>query len=99
MHRDRERLLTDLDALAGKRVAWVDRDSCAGYLFPKLELLERGRPPDSLFVGQCFLESHIRVVRAVRDGEAELRARAERTRAEWNAVRAPMRSPSHLRAL
>ena len=49
--------VTDLDALAGKRVAWVDRDSCAGYLFPKLELLERGRPPDSLFVSQRFLES------------------------------------------
>ncbi len=60
-----------VEGLAGKRVAWVDRDSCAGYLFPKLELVERGRPPEALFAQQHFAESHMRVVRAVRDGEVD----------------------------
>lgn len=60
-----------LGALAGKRVAWVDRDSCAGYLFPKLELLERGIVPSSFFSEEQFVESHLRVVRAVRDGQAD----------------------------
>lgn len=63
--------IEDLEGLAGKRMAWVDRDSCAGYLFPKLELTERGQPPDRLFAEQHFLQSHLRVVRAVRDGELE----------------------------
>jgi phosphonate transport system substrate-binding protein len=61
----------DVASLAGKRVAWVDRESCAGYLFPRLELVQRGHPPEALFAEQRFLESHLRVVRAVRDGEAE----------------------------
>lgn len=63
--------IEDVEGLAGKRVAWVDRDSCAGYLFPKLELIERGRSPDALFARQHFAESHMRVVRAVRDGEVD----------------------------
>ncbi|GAB4203554.1 MAG: hypothetical protein OHK0013_17760 [Sandaracinaceae bacterium] len=58
-------------SLAGKRVAWVDRDSCAGYLFPRLELVQRGHPPESLFAEQRFLSTHLRVVRAVKDGEVE----------------------------
>ena len=63
--------ILDVEGLAGRRVAWVDRDSCAGYLFPKLELIERGRPPDALFSRQHFADSHMRVVRAVRDGEVD----------------------------
>jgi len=63
--------VTDAAGPAGKRVAWVDRESCAGYLFPRLELTERGFSPDTLFADQRFLESHMRVVRAVRDGEAD----------------------------
>jgi phosphonate transport system substrate-binding protein len=58
-------------SLEGKRVAWVDRDSCAGYLFPRLELVQRGHAPESLFAEQRFLSSHLRVVRAVKDGEVE----------------------------
>lgn len=63
--------IEDVEGLAGKRVSWVDRESCAGYLFPKLELTERGRAPEALFADQQFAESHMRVVRAVRDGEAD----------------------------
>ncbi|MFN7699278.1 MAG: phosphate/phosphite/phosphonate ABC transporter substrate-binding protein [Deltaproteobacteria bacterium] len=89
--------VTDLDALVGKRVAWVDRDSCAGYLFPKLELLERGRPPDSLFVSQRFLESHMRVVRAVRDGEVDAGATFVQLRgAESRPSRPPGLEPADL---
>ncbi|MCX7807382.1 MAG: PhnD/SsuA/transferrin family substrate-binding protein [Deltaproteobacteria bacterium] len=66
--------LDGLEALKGKRVAWVDPDSCAGHLFPKLELLEKGLEPDALFLSQAFLGAHMRVVRAVRDGEVDVGA-------------------------
>jgi phosphate/phosphite/phosphonate ABC transporter binding protein len=59
------------ESLAGMRVAWVDRDSCAGYLFPRLELVQRGQPPETLFSEQRFLVSHRRVVCAVQAGEVE----------------------------
>ncbi|MBX7195830.1 MAG: PhnD/SsuA/transferrin family substrate-binding protein [Sandaracinaceae bacterium] len=80
----------EIDELRGKRVAWVDRDSCAGYLFPKLELTERGQAPDALFARQHFAESHMRVVRAVRDGECDAGATFVQLRAvEVRASRPP----------
>lgn len=60
--------------LSGARVAWVDRSSCAGYLFPRLALAEHGIAPTSLFAAESFLESHGRVVRAVLRGEADVGA-------------------------
>lgn len=60
-----------LESLRGKRVAWVDKDSCAGFLFPALELQVQGFAPAELFDQQSFLESHSRVVRAVHNGDVE----------------------------
>lgn len=60
-----------LESLRGKRVAWVDKDSCAGFLFPALELQSQGFAPSELFAQQSFLESHSRVVRAVHNGDVE----------------------------
>jgi phosphonate transport system substrate-binding protein len=57
--------------LAGKRVAWVDRDSCAGHLFPRLSLRARGLEPGELFAEERFEGSHGSVVRAVLNGEAD----------------------------
>ncbi|GAB5543805.1 MAG: phosphate/phosphite/phosphonate ABC transporter substrate-binding protein [Sandaracinaceae bacterium] len=59
------------DALTGKRVAWVDRDSCAGHLFPRLALREAGLEPNDMFGEQRFEGSHGAVVRAVMRGDAD----------------------------
>lgn len=60
-----------LESLRGKSVAWVDKDSCAGFLFPALELRTQGFALSALFAQQSFLESHARVVRAVNNGDVD----------------------------
>lgn len=70
----------ELADLAGKRVAWVDRDSCAGHLFPRLELRERGFDPGELFREERFVGSHGSSVRAVMNGEADVGATHAQTR-------------------
>lgn len=61
----------NLEELEGKRVAWVDRDSCAGNLFPRLSIRERGLDPDALFAEEQFAGSHGSVVHAVMSGAAD----------------------------
>jgi len=56
------------------RVAWVDHDSCAGYLFPRLALEDRGLDPDLVFDRQYVLGSHNAVARAVEVGRADVGA-------------------------
>ncbi len=58
----------DLDGL---RVAWVDADSCGGYLFPRAALAERGFDPKKHFKEEKMLGSHGAVVRAVDAGEVD----------------------------
>jgi len=53
------RKLTDLK---GKKIAWVDKDSASGYLFPKALLLEAGVNPDKDFAEAGFLGKHDAVV-------------------------------------
>lgn len=60
-----------IEDLKGKRMAWVDRDSCAGHLFVRLELRERGFEPAELFGDERFVGSHGSAVRAVMDSEAD----------------------------
>jgi phosphonate transport system substrate-binding protein len=62
------------EELRGAKVAWVDRDSAAGFLFPRLALRKRGLDPRGLFASESLMGSHARVVRAVRDGEADVGA-------------------------
>lgn len=62
------------DDLHGMRVAWVDGNSCAGFLFPMLALRERGLAPDALFVAQTMMLDHRNVARAVTFGEADVGA-------------------------
>jgi len=57
--------------LRRQRVAWVDPDSCAGHLFVRLALLERGLSPRALFREERFAGSHGSVVRAVMRGDAD----------------------------
>ncbi|UJR84936.1 phosphate/phosphite/phosphonate ABC transporter substrate-binding protein [Sandaracinus amylolyticus] len=62
---------TRAEDLRGMRVAWVDRDSCAGYLFPRLALRDCGLDPDACFGSETFTDSHARVVAAVAAGAVE----------------------------
>ena len=88
--------------LLRQRVAWVDPDSCAGFLFPRIALAQRGLDPDSTFSELRILGSHGAVVRAVASGQAdvgatfvELRtpddASSAVVRAGWSGSPVPMR--------
>lgn len=61
----------ELEDLRGGLVAWVDPDSCAGYLFPRMALLERGLDPETFFASQQMLGSHDAVVHAVDEGAVD----------------------------
>jgi phosphonate transport system substrate-binding protein len=63
-----------LEDLRGKRVAWVDRESCSGYLFPRLALVAAGYPLAGLFAEERLLGSHDAVARAVVTGEVDVGA-------------------------
>jgi phosphonate transport system substrate-binding protein len=63
-----------LAELKGKRVAWVAKESSAGYVVPRLKLLAEGFDPDDLFAEQTFRRTHEAVARVVLDGEADVGA-------------------------
>ena len=58
--------------LKGKRAGWVDKDSAAGYLVPRLHLLANGFDPAGFFGHEIFLGSHIAVVDAVASGRVDV---------------------------
>ncbi|MBO6934412.1 MAG: phosphate/phosphite/phosphonate ABC transporter substrate-binding protein [Deltaproteobacteria bacterium] len=64
----------DLTSLRDARVAWVDRDSCSGHLFPRLALRSTGLHPHEVFAEELFLGSHSAVVHAVGRGFADVGA-------------------------
>jgi phosphate/phosphite/phosphonate ABC transporter binding protein len=57
--------------LRGKEVAWVDRDSASGYLFPMAELRRVLGDPDTALGEQHFLGSHRAVCDSVANGWAQ----------------------------
>jgi phosphonate transport system substrate-binding protein len=58
--------------LAGARAAWVDPDSCSGYLFPRIALSEdHGLDPATLFSEEKMLGSHAAVIAAVTKRQAD----------------------------
>ncbi|HEX8819023.1 MAG TPA: PhnD/SsuA/transferrin family substrate-binding protein [Archangium sp.] len=61
-----------VDKLQGARVAWVDRDSVAGYLLPVASLKARGLEPARTFASQQFTGSYRAALEAVRDGTADV---------------------------
>lgn len=92
-----------VEELRGKRVAWVDPDSCSGFLFPRIALAQRGHDPDRLFGGLRILGSHAAVARAVAEGQADVGAThvelldpddagSRIVRSGWSAVDVPMRA-------
>jgi len=64
----------DLAGLKDARVAWVDRDSSAGHLFPRLALRSTGLKPHDVFAEELFLGSHSSVTHAVGRGFADVGA-------------------------
>ena len=66
--------LTTLKDLAGKKAAWVARESSAGYVVPRLKLLAAGVNPETDLTEQSFRRTHEAVVKVVLSGEADFGA-------------------------
>lgn len=66
--------IAGLDALRGKRAAWVDRHSAAGFVVPRIELAKAGLDVKTAFSAQSFWGSHVAVARAVAAGAADFGA-------------------------
>ncbi len=64
----------DLAYLSGRRAAWVDPWSAAGYLVPRAMLRETGMNPDALLHGQSFYGSYAAVVEALLGKQADIGA-------------------------
>ena len=58
--------------LRGVRVAWRDKASASGYLFPRIELAALGATPDKAFASEKFYGSVVGAAQAVAAGEADL---------------------------
>jgi eukaryotic-like serine/threonine-protein kinase len=56
----------------GRRAAWVDAWSAAGYLVPRSLLRAKGVDPDAVFSSQGFLGSYPAVLGALRAGTADV---------------------------
>jgi phosphonate transport system substrate-binding protein len=66
--------LHDAAAMRGKRMAYVDRATTAGYLFPLAWLRERGISPAGYFGETWFTGSHDAAMTAVLDRKADVGA-------------------------
>ncbi len=66
--------VADLKGLSGKKVAWVNKLSASGYLFPRALLKDQGLDPDKHFAGETFAGDHPSVCKAVRAGTADVGA-------------------------
>ena len=75
--------------LRGKRAAWVDPYSAAGYAMPRIQLAALGVDPRTAFAAERFHGSHEAVVRAVLAGKADFGA----TYAGLDRWGAPIRGP------
>ena len=60
--------------LRGMRVAWVNKESAAGYLVPRMHLASLGHDLRSFFKHETFAQSHLGVIDAVVSGAAEVGA-------------------------
>jgi ABC-type phosphate/phosphonate transport system substrate-binding protein len=63
--RDREARAKSMADLRGMRIAWVAKDSAAGYLVPRMHLASLGIDPRTFFSQETFARSHLAVVDAV----------------------------------
>ncbi len=65
---------SSLGELKGKKVAWVNKSSTSGYLFPRALLKQNGFDPDSFFSGETMAGDHPAVCKAVKSGAADVGA-------------------------
>jgi phosphonate transport system substrate-binding protein len=63
-----------LAELRGRRAAWVQRDSAAGYLVPRMHLAAQGFDVLRFFSRELFVHSHSGIVDAVVNGDADVGA-------------------------
>ncbi len=73
-HERPERRERSIAEMRGKRVAWVDRESAAGYLVPRIHLASLGIDLRSFFGHETFAGSHIAAIDAVVSGAADVAA-------------------------
>jgi phosphonate transport system substrate-binding protein len=67
--------ISGVEGMRGKRMAFVDRATTAGYLFPRAWLRERGIPdPERFFSETWFTGSHDAAISAVLEGKADVGA-------------------------
>ncbi|MBX3229453.1 MAG: phosphate/phosphite/phosphonate ABC transporter substrate-binding protein [Labilithrix sp.] len=60
--------------LRGRRAVWVQRDSAAGYIVPRMNLASQGIDVLRYFMREMFVHSHPGVIDAVVSGEADVGA-------------------------
>lgn len=63
-----------LAELRGRRAAWVQRDSAAGYLVPRMHLAANGFDVLRFFARELFVHSHLAVIDSVVAGDADVGA-------------------------
>jgi phosphonate transport system substrate-binding protein len=66
--------ITSVEQAKGKRVAFTDPASAAGYLFPAAYLKEKGYDPENFFAQQIFAGGHDKAVIAVYNGDVDVAA-------------------------
>lgn len=66
--------LQTMDDLKGKRAAWVDPWSAAGYVIPRVRMRLAGVDPTTLFGTEVFYGTHSAAVRALVAGGADVAA-------------------------
>lgn len=96
-----------LDELRGKRMAWVDRSSAAGYVVPRMHLVGAGFDMRTIFSAEIFVNSHDAVVDTLLSGRADAGAtfctldpRTQRVlQAGWTAADGTSQKPVDVVAL
>lgn len=74
--------------LKGKRVAWVNKLSASGYLFPRELLRKENYDPDKFFSAESFAGDHPAACKLVRDGKADVVATFASGTADVSALKA-----------
>lgn len=82
-------LVRSWDDLEGKRAAWVDNWSAAGYVIPRRMLRERGISPDLVLKAQGFVGGYDAVFDALETGMADIGASFCQIDAKGSIVRRP----------
>lgn len=67
----KDRGITSVKQLDGKRIGFVSLTSASGYLFPMATLLHAGLDPDRIRKNAVFLDAHPKVIEAVVAGEID----------------------------